>query len=474
MSFTRKVAYNTFVQIFGKGFGTILGLLSVALMTRYLGTTGFGYYATIITYLTFFGVIIEFGFHLTTLQLISEKKIQKDKLLSNVITLRLITSVIAFAIAPIAIWFFPYPYLVKVGVVIVTVSFFFITLNQVMISVLQYNMHMSKASVAEVMGRVVLVAGVIVSIWLDLGFLYIMTAIVAGSFINFLLNYLAAQKYITFQLAFDTKIWGIVLGRSWPIGLSIFFNLLYLKSDMLILSLVDTQESVGVYGATYRFLDVLTTLPAMFMGLILPALRLSWVKKDKEKFQRIFQKAFDFFVVLVVPMIFGIWVTADSIIGIIAGPEFVQAIPLLQIVSLSLLAIFIGGGLFGYSIIALNKQRTMIFGYVITAIISLSVYLYVIPRYSYYGAAWGTVFSECLISLLVIFVVYKTTKFFPKLLVFLKSIFAGGVMAYVTYLCASYGFFVQLMVAVIVYAVIMIAIKGISREQIQEILAFKK
>ena len=44
MSFTRQVAHNTIIQGAGKGLGFVFGILSTALMARYLGVLGFGIY----------------------------------------------------------------------------------------------------------------------------------------------------------------------------------------------------------------------------------------------------------------------------------------------------------------------------------------------------------------------------------------------------------------------------------------------
>jgi O-antigen/teichoic acid export membrane protein len=51
MSLTGQVGRNTIVQVTGKVLGTILGLIVIALLTRYLGTEGYGQYTTVIAYL---------------------------------------------------------------------------------------------------------------------------------------------------------------------------------------------------------------------------------------------------------------------------------------------------------------------------------------------------------------------------------------------------------------------------------------
>ena len=53
MNLKKRVAQNTIIQIIGKAVSTLLGVAALALMTRYLGTNGFGQYSTIITFVSF-------------------------------------------------------------------------------------------------------------------------------------------------------------------------------------------------------------------------------------------------------------------------------------------------------------------------------------------------------------------------------------------------------------------------------------
>ena len=64
MSITKKLAYNTIIQFAGKILTTILGIVIIALMTRYLGKEGFGQYITVVAFLSFFGIIVDFGLNL--------------------------------------------------------------------------------------------------------------------------------------------------------------------------------------------------------------------------------------------------------------------------------------------------------------------------------------------------------------------------------------------------------------------------
>ena len=65
MGLARNIAKNTAVHIVGRAISTILALFVVGIMTRALGPDGFGGYSTIIAFLQFLGITVDFGLTLT-------------------------------------------------------------------------------------------------------------------------------------------------------------------------------------------------------------------------------------------------------------------------------------------------------------------------------------------------------------------------------------------------------------------------
>src|SRR3989344_7603044 len=108
MSLTRTIAHNTIIQIIGKGAGLAFSILTLGILTRYLGPTQFGYYTTAFAFLQIFGILIDFGLQMITAQLISDPNEDESIMLSNIFTLRLLSALIFF-IAPVIAIFFPYP-----------------------------------------------------------------------------------------------------------------------------------------------------------------------------------------------------------------------------------------------------------------------------------------------------------------------------------------------------------------------------
>ncbi|OGY41445.1 MAG: hypothetical protein A2Y82_00830 [Candidatus Buchananbacteria bacterium RBG_13_36_9] len=472
MSLTRKIAHNTLIQFSGKIIGTIFGVLTVAIMTRYLGANGFGQYSTITAYLQFFGILVDMGLSLIIIRLIADPEFGEQKIINNLFSLRFFSALIFLGLAPLIVIFFPYDNLVKIGVAVTTLSFFAASLNQILISLFQKELKMDKVTIAEISGRLVLFILVFIFAALDKGLLWIMAAVVLGSVINFLLNYLFALKFIKIKFAFDWPVWKKIIKFTWPIAISIAFNLVYFKADTIILSLYRSQAEVGIYSAPYRFLEILTNFVYLFMGLIFPILTISWAQKNLDKFKSIVQKTFDLLVIMSVPMVFGTLFVAKDLIVLIAGSGFEESAIVLKIIIFATAIIFINS-LFGYLTVVLDKQKAIVPAYILVAIVALTGYFLTIPLYGYYGAAIFTIISEALILIFNYYLVVKTAKFSPSKLIFLKTIAASLVMSVILYFLQGQNVILQLILASLTYTIALYFFKGFSKELILEIIKIK-
>lgn len=472
MSLFKKVAYNSIVQIGSKFIATVLGLVAVALITRYLGQAGFGEYTTVITFLSFFGIIIDFGLTLVTAQMLARPGANKDNILSNLFSLRLVTAIIFLGIGPWVVFLFPYSLAVKIGVVVTTLAFFFNALNQIFIGLFQKELSMDKVAIAEIAGRLFLVIGVIGAVYFNFGLIGILTATVISSAVNFFLHCLFSLKYARIKFVYDRYCWGEIIKRAWPISLTIVFNLIYLKSDTLILSLIKTPAEVGIYGAAYKVIDVLVTIPFMFSGLILPIITNTWAQGDYSGFKNVVQKSFDVLAIICLPIIIGTQFVAEKVMVLVAGADFYSSGQALRILILAAAAIFFGS-IFTHAIVALDKQKKIISAYVFTSFTALAAYLIFIPKYSYIGAAWTTVYSEVIIALASFILIWKQTKFSLNPAIFLKSLLASLLMGAILYIFKSAGIFILLFLGALSYLIVLYLLKGLDLFSIKELLNLK-
>jgi len=479
MNLSRKIAHNTLIQIVGKIISTVLGLLALAMITRYLGQDGFGEYTTITTFLTFFAVIADLGLTLVTVQMISGEKnpVEENKILNNLFSLRLVSVLIFISLAPIFVLFMPYSQTIKIGVLIASLSFIFPALNQIIIGLLQKRLSMDRASLAEIISRVALLIGIILVARNQTGLNGVLVVTVLAGAINFIFHYLFSRKFAKIRLQISFSLWKKIFSKSWPLAITIVLNLIYLRADVLILSLYQSSSAVGLYGATYKVIDVLTSIPFMFAGLILPILTAAWLENKTDYFKTVLQKSFDFMAIIAIPLIVGAQFLAKPIMVYIAGQDFIESGIILKYLIVSVAAIFLGT-MFSHAVIALDKQKKLIGFYIFTSISALAAYFIFIPKFSYLGAASVTIYSEIAIGLFSAYCVYKYSRFLPNLKTTIKSLGAAllmGVFLYFSpeqYQTKLTSLLIIIVLASLIYFVALYFLGGVSAKDLKSI--FKK
>ncbi|MBN2884994.1 flippase [Patescibacteria group bacterium] len=457
MSLPRQIFSNTIIQVIGKITSTGLNLVAFALMTRDLGQSGFGEYTTVITFLSFFAIIADLGLTLVTVQMINSDKDNEDKILGNLFGLRLASALLFIGLAPAIILLFNYSNGIKIGVLIAAASFIFTALNQIMVGLFQSRLKMNRVVWAEVLSRFILIIGVILALKYHWGLNGMLAAVSIASLGNFLLHFYFARNFAKIKPKFSLFWWRKITNLSWPLAVTIAFNLIYLRADTLILSLIKSQAEVGLYGAAYKIIDVFSSLPFMFAGVILPLLVSTWQKQDLLKFKKIIQKSFDILSIIALPIVVGTQFLADEIIILIAGPDFVEAGMILRVLILAVAAIFLGN-IMSHAVVAIEAQKKVIWIYVFTSITALIAYLILIPRFSYFGAAAVTIYSESAIAILSTIFIYKKLNIKVNLIALNKAVAASLLMGFilwlfpVTFLHTLLGLTSAILIAIISYA----------------------
>lgn len=472
MSLTRKLAHNTAAQFVGKGIGTLLAVIALSQLFRYLGPNEYGRFHIVLTIVQFSGIIADFGLYLIVLNDISEPRYNASKIVSQHIIFRLYLNIVYVLTMGVVALIVPYDNVLKWGIVLMSTSNVFIWFGQIFQTVFQKHFATYYSAISEIIGRTVLLAATVIMIALQLPLLPLMMTVVLGSFITCVVSAICAHKFIRISWRLDPLYIREVIFRTWPIALSIVFNLLYFKADTIILSLYADAYAVGIYGMPYRILETLIQLPLIIMGLFMPILTKARAKHDEAEFRQYVQKGFDIMAFLSIPLLLGSLPLAGRIVRIVGGSGFAESAPVLQILMIGVVLMFFTT-VFGHSVVALHKQKTMIKYYGIIAGLMLFAYLVFIPRYSYFAAAWLTVIGEVLIYAASFYVVYRETHFIPKFGVLVKSFVSAILMSGVVYFLREWTIFFTIPFGMALYVFCVYIFRGIKKETVKEILVLK-
>ncbi len=469
MSLNQKIAHNTTIQIGGKILSTVLGFLAVSMMARYLGIEQFGWYVTVNAILQFVGIFSDFGFTLTTSYLLSH---QEDKvgIFNTLFTWRFISALVFYGGTSVIVFFLPYSGMVKLGVLAASFSFFFQTLNQVFIGYHQANLTTKVSVIGELLGRIVLIAGIFLSHYTSSVFLFVMASISLASSV-YIFYFLIHHKNIQWKI--HTTHSKLIFNTMWPTAVTIMFNAIYLQGDRIILPFYADNASISLYGASYRILDIVVQIAAIIMGILMPLMTASWAKKNMDDFYKHFQLSVDMMLFLLLPMLVGIMILAEPLVQLVGGKEFAGGGKILFVLSFTIVGI-IFGMLFGHTALAINRQKQAIFIYASNALLSVIGYFIFIPRFGIYGAAGVTIFSELYAGIGLFALTYYYARVKPSLLTAVKIIIASAIMGIVVYIARFLPLFVSISIGALVYAALNLTLNTLPRQKWQEIVGLRK
>ncbi len=396
----KKLTQNSLWHLSGKIIGMVIGVITIALITRYLGQSGFGQYSTIVAWLQFFGILADGGLYLILLSELGKAKDKQEEkyIVGNFLALRLCLALLILSLASLTVWLTPYSDVVKLGVIILVWSTYAILVNQLITAIFQNKMAMHIGSLIEVGGKILGLIFIIIIIQKQWGLLAIVGSMSLANLLNTALMLLLVNRFVKIRLYFNLSYWQKIIKLTWPLTVAMIFNIFYFKADTLILSWFRPSAEVGIYTAPYRILEVLIALPPIILGLIMPQLAADWKQNDKQKLQLTIKQGFAIFHILTIPLVIGGVLLAKPIMILIAGSQFASSAMVLKLLIIATAFIFYSQ-LLNYIIVVTHQQKKIIKYVAGVAILALTLYLIFIPRFSYLAAAIITIITEGLILL---------------------------------------------------------------------------
>lgn len=471
MSLFRRLAFNTAAQLVGKVVSTTIGVLIVGLLTRYLGQDGFGAYSTANAFLQVFTLFLDLGVNVTFVALLGEHAddpAYEKRCVSALFTLRLTCAGLLTIAAPLLGWLSPYPLEIKLAIIALTGSLLFPGLTQIITGVQQRHLQTHIGALGEILGRLTLLAGILYARHAGFGLIPIMWFVSLGAAANFFLNLWLTKPHGIIRWNWDVAFWKDTLIRSWPIGVSILFNLIYYKGDTLVLSLTRSQAEVGIYSAAYRVLEILITVPFMIAGLVLPLFSAAWGKQDHKRLSHLAKQTLSAVMLLVAPIVMGTLVLADRIMILVAGHNFAASGPILRVLIVATGIIFVNV-IYAHVVVAIQAQRKMLPVYIATALGIFAGYVLLIPLFGMQAAAWLTVASEICVTIGSYLVASRVIPlgFEPRPII--VAWISAALMAITLLALPSLPLTILILLGAFVYGAFLFAFKAVPYELIKQL-----
>ncbi len=413
MSNVRKVARNIGIIISGSLIQKLLTYVFIVSLARYLGTEDFGKYNFVFAYVAFFFIFSDFGLYRILVRELSRNEIQASKLISNASALKLITTLIAIILAILVIFLLPYPEETRI---LVSVAAFFLIFNSfatLFSTILQANIKMEYDVLANLTTRIISLGLVLWLINIKGSLIQIIIVVAFSEIVYLSINFFSSRKFVKGGVEFDFRIWQYLLKESLPLAVSGIFWIVYFRIDVLMLSLMKGDASIGYYSAAYQLSEPFLLIPQAIMISLFPLMS-SYFKESSQQFNKSYRLAFKYLLILALPIAIGITFISDKIILLIYGEQFSPSAIALSILIWATALMFFKN-LYLSMTTSIGKQLIIAKISCMAVIFNIALNLILIPQFDFMGASIVTLMTEALIlSLYLIF----TRNYFEKINLF--------------------------------------------------------
>jgi len=464
----KKIALNTIISFATRILGVVIGIISFILTARLLGRQGLGLYSTALTWAYLISLAADLGLYNVLVRSVARSHGTKEEhIISNILTLRLVSLLFFLGTTIILSLFFPHLFLVStLALTLASMQYFLLSVSQALMGIFQKYLRLDLAAVAEIAGRLVTLGGLAYLFYVrpDLHtYEIVLFAFVVGSSVLLAINIVSARRFVRLSLAVDISYWKELLRQMLPLTLSIIFTAIYFKSDTLFIAYFRNAQEVGLYKGAYQLLENLITFPAMFVGVLMPQFS-QFAVVDREKFKQLFQGAFEALLMLTIPLVVAIAMKAESIMAFVGGGDFLASAGVLKILGLAIGLIYFGS-LFSNALIALDLARYLTIVSLAGALFNVIANVLIIPRWGYIGAGVTTFLTEGLVTVLMI--VYLERKLTMRLRFNrLAPILVATALMALFLLVAHVGIIVSVLGGMVVYVLALWAMGGLSLKEL--------
>jgi O-antigen/teichoic acid export membrane protein len=417
-SIYKKIIVNTSTQFGSRVVSVLLSLISVGLLTRYLGTDEYGNFTLVFTYISFFAVLSDIGFNQVVVREFASGKEKGVLVKASLLNLKLILTILSIIFPILALYLFPYSNYLKGAIIIGAFAVAVGNMVSYGTSILQSQLSLDLVALLDLLMKLVTVIAVFCFTRIQLNLYFIIGTVFIGNFVGLVAAFLFVKKHIAFRFYLDTKLTKRMLKLGVPVGISAFLALLYFKVDTIMLSLMRSSTEVGIYSLSFRLLENILMLWGLYMASIFPLWSKFFANSEYSKYKSLLRDTLLVLFGLSIVVIFCGYAFSPLIMRVLGGSKFFSSMQPFKILLLATPFFFLNS-IFYYIILSFGKTKYLLLPLVASLFINILINLYAIPKYGYIGTSVTTVITEIFTSLfyLVIFIRYFKSEvlFFIKI-----------------------------------------------------------
>jgi O-antigen/teichoic acid export membrane protein len=468
---SQKIALSTVAQIGGRFAQAALGLVSVALLTRYLGINGYGEYSTVFAYTGLAAVIADFGTTTLIIREATQRRAPIGDLIGSGVAVSVLIGILTTAAFAAAVLFMPYSSSVKEGILVALVAVFIGNLN-IYGSFFSIHTRLDMMVLIEVLGRVVSVAALAGLVLMHAPFIWMVAAAVLGMAFNAVLgSILVLRRGI--KLRVDPALVRHILKHSLPIGMIYILSLLQYRMDAVILSLMRPSADMAIYTLATKINDIVVMIPAFFVAAAYPTLSAAFsTAKDTSgsaDFRTKSRLVFNYLLIIGLPVVVGAFILASNVVGLLGSSAYAAAATPLRVLCVTALFGYIVT-YFGNLALVGGLQKKMVWRVAVLVAVNAAANVALIPVFGYNGAAAGALIANLLSVGLSYSLLRGRVAVGLDLALLARTLLAVAAMGAAVWLVRDHGILIPVIAGAITYPAVVFLLKIVRPNDVRKLI----
>jgi PST family polysaccharide transporter len=391
----RRILSNTSWLIVDNVIKLLAGLIVGAMVARYLGPTRYGLFNYALAYIVIFASIVGLGLRDIVIRDIVQSPKDKYPLLGTSFILQFVTSlIIVGSLISIASFIRLESTVVRYLIGIISGILVFQTVSNTFDywfkSQVQSKYTVWANSIALVLIATVKVVLILIEAPLVAFAWALLIQMAVFSVILAILYSMSGEVLLKWRFKF--QITKNLLKDSWPLIISNFAIVLYMKFGQIMLGNLSNIETLGIYSAAIRLSELWYFIPMALAFSFFPSIVRSREGMSIKDYRKRMQSFYDLMTGIAYIIAIGLTLTAPILVITLFGEDYVDAIPILRIHIWAFIFVTIGIARSRW-LIAENMTKFAMVSAVLGAVTNIGLNYWLIPSYGGLGAAWATIIS---------------------------------------------------------------------------------
>lgn len=393
MSTSGRVARNAAIQSAAETISKIAALVLYAVLARALGQEGFGEFSFAFSLATLLIVLAAPGVNDIMTREIARDRGQLGRLLWNGLGLRAGLGLVAVTVAVAFALVGNYSAEARVAVLLLGLTMLAEAFSKALHAVFVAHDDMRPVATSLLLQRLSTAGAGVAAAAADLGLVVICAVFLAGALLGLAYSVWRLRRDVEIpaaQVSAADSRW--LLTTALPLGINAIFTAVLFRVDTVILSLLESEAAVGLYGATYRLLDATLFLTYSLGTAMLPVLsRLG--PKTVPTVGEAYTSAAKVLTVILFPIGATCALFAEPIMRLVYGSEFTGGATALRLLG-GTMALYGIPYLAAVTLAAQDRQKWIPLVSGPAALLNIGLNLVLIPQFSLDGAAAATTATE--------------------------------------------------------------------------------